>query len=417
MATRYSAEHLQVFAHTLLVRAGMAPEMATDVADILLEGDLLGHDTHGLQLLPLYLDATKRGALITDGDYSVVSDRGSAVTWDGNWLADGSDFNFTEPTPDFDLEAVAAYAARRGVHLVGHHETAGNVARYEEQLGAALDLYQRLGIDSVKTGYVADAGGIRAREADGTIRYEWHDGQFMSRHHLKVVTEAAKRHIAVNPHEPIKDTGLRRTYPNWVSREGARGMEYNAWGNPPNPPEHEANLVFTRMLAGPFDLTPGVLSLTGRGGQKIQSTIAKQLALYVVIYSPIEMVADLPENYAKFPGPFQFIKDVPSDWADTRILGGEVGDYATIARKDRNSEDWYLGAVTDENARTIQVALDFLDAGKSYTAEIYRDGDDADWNTNPHAIVIEKRKVNNTDSLELRLAPGGGLAIRFVARR
>ena len=179
---------------------------------------------------------------------------------------------------------------------------------------------------------------------DGSVRYEWHDGQFMSRHHLKVVTEAAKRHIAVNPHEPIKDTGLRRTYPNWVAREGARGMEYNAWGVPPNPPEHEANLVFTRMLAGPMDFTPGVLSLTGRGGQKIQSTIAKQLALYVVIYSPIQMAADLPENYARYPGPFRFIRDVPADWAETRVLNGEIGDYAAIARKDRKSEDWYLGA-------------------------------------------------------------------------
>ena len=155
----------------------------------------------------------------------------------------------------------------------------------------------------------------------------------------------------MNPHEPIKDTGLRRTYPNWVAREGARGMEYNAWGSPPNPPEHEANLVFTRMLAGPMDFTPGVLSLKGRGGQPIQSTIAKQLALYVVIYSPIQMAADLPENYAKHLQAFQFIKDVPTDWADTRVLNGEVGDFVTIARKDRNSEDWYLGSVSDESAR------------------------------------------------------------------
>ncbi|HEU5468041.1 MAG TPA: glycoside hydrolase family 97 catalytic domain-containing protein, partial [Steroidobacteraceae bacterium] len=219
--------------------------------------------------------------------------------WDGDWFADGSEFSFTEPYPDFDLEAVAAYARERGVRIIGHHETSGNVARYEPELGAALDLYARLGIDCVKTGYVADAGGIRAVGDDGGVRYEWHDGQFMSRHHLKVVTEAAKRRIAVNPHEPIKDTGLRRTYPNWVAREGARGMEYNAWGDPPNPPEHEANLVFTRMLAGPMDFTPGILSLTGRGGRKFQSTIAKQLALYVVIYSPIQMAADLPENYAK----------------------------------------------------------------------------------------------------------------------
>ena len=333
--------------------------------------------------------------------------------WDGDWFADGSEFSFTEPYPDFDLEAVAAYAKKRGVRLIGHHETAGNVARYEEQLQAALDLYERLGVDSVKTGYVADAGGIRARGADGRIRYEWHDGQFMSRHHLKVVTEAAKRHIAVNPHEPIKDTGLRRTYPNWVSREGARGMEYNAWGDPPNPPEHEANLVFTRMLAGPMDFTPGILSLTGRGGQKIQSTIAKQLALYLVIYSPIQMAADLLENYAKYPGPFQFIRDVPTDWSETRALAGEVGDLAVIARKDRGSGDWYVGAVTDENERVIRIPLDFLDFGTTYAAEVYRDADDADWDRNPHAIAIERRKVRSGDVWTLRLAPGGGLAIRF----
>jgi alpha-glucosidase len=334
--------------------------------------------------------------------------------WDGHWFADGSEFSFTEPHPDFDLGGVAAYARERGVRLVGHHETAGNVARYEEQLGPALDLYERLGIDSVKTGYVADAGGIRARGDDGRIVYQFHDGQFMARHHLAVVTEAAKRHIAVNPHEPVKDTGLRRTYPNWVAREGARGMEYNAWGDPPNPPEHEANLVFTRMLAGPMDFTPGILSLTGRHGQRIQSTIAKQLALYVVIYSPIQMVADLPENYARFPGPFQFIRDVPTDWSESRVLSGEVGDFATIARKDRRGGDWYLGSVTDEEARTLSIPLDFLDDGKPYVAEIYRDGDNAAWDTNPHSIVIERRDVRRDDVLAIRLAPGGGLAIRFA---
>ena len=334
--------------------------------------------------------------------------------WDGNWFADGSEFSFTEPYPDFDIEALAAYARERGVRLIGHHENAGNVARYEQQLGAALDLYQRLGIDSVKTGYVADAGGIRAMDENGKVRYEWHDGQFMSRHHLKVVTEAAKRRIAINPHEPIKDTGLRRTYPNWVSREGARGMEYNAWGEPPNPPEHEANLVFTRMLAGPMDFTPGVLSLTGRGGRKFQSTMAKQLALYVVIYSPIQMAADLPENYERYPGPFQFIKDVPADWSDTRVLNGEVGDYVTIVRKDRNSEDWYLGSVTDETARQLRIALDFLDHERTYTAQVYRDGDDADWKTRADSIVIESQEVKRDDTLAIALAPGGGQAIRFV---
>jgi alpha-glucosidase len=336
--------------------------------------------------------------------------------WDGDWFANGADFSFTEPYPDFDLERVAAYAKSKGVHLVGHHETSGNIANYEKQLAAGLDLYARLGIDAVKTGYVADAGGIQAIGPDGTPRFEWHDGQVMSRHHLKVVTEAAKRHIAVNPHEPIKDTGLRRTYPNWVAREGARGMEYNAWGTPPNPPEHEANLVFTRLLAGPMDFTPGVLSLLGKGGQAIQSTEAKQLALYVVIYSPIQMAADLPENYDQHLQAFQFIKDVPTDWDDTRVVNGEVGDFVTFARKDRNSDDWYLGSVTDEQARTLQVKLDFLDERRKYDAHIYRDGDDADWRTHPHSIVTERRVVQRGDSITIRLGAGGGQAIRFAAR-
>jgi alpha-glucosidase len=333
--------------------------------------------------------------------------------WDGDWFANGETFSFTQPYPDFDLEQVAAYAKRKGVRLVGHHETSGNIAHYEKQLGAGLDLYRRLGVDVVKTGYVADAGGIKALGADGKIHFEWHDGQVMSRHHLEVVTEAARRHIAVVAHEPIKDTGLRRTYPNWAAREGGRGMEYNAWGNPPNPPEHESNLIFTRMLAGPFDFTPGVLSLLGKGGAPIQSTIAKQLALYVVLYTPLQMAADLPENYAKYPQPFEFIRSVPTDWADTRVLNGEVGDYATIVRKDRNSEDWYLGSVTDENARTLTVPLDFLDADRGYVAQIYRDGNDADWKARPHSIAIEKRTVRRGEALTLKLAAGGGVAIRL----
>jgi alpha-glucosidase len=337
--------------------------------------------------------------------------------WDGDWFANGETFSFTRPYPDFDLEAVAKYGAKRGVRLVGHHETSGNIAHYEPQLAAALDLYARLGVDSVKTGYVADAGGIKARAADGSIRFEWHDGQVMSRHHLHVVTEAAKRRIAINPHEPIKDTGLRRTYPNWVAREGARGMEYNAWGNPPNPPEHEANLVFTRMLGGPMDFTPGVLSLRGRGGQRIQSTLAKQLALYVVLYSPIQMAADLPEHYVRYPREFQFIKDVPTDWAHTRVLDGEIGDYVTIARRDRASADWYVGAVSDEDARTLTVSLDFLDANRRYDATIYRDGEGADYRGDQHAITIERRAVTRTDRLTIPVAPGGGFAISLKAER
>lgn len=337
--------------------------------------------------------------------------------WDGQWFGNGNDFDFTAPTADFDLEGLSAYAKTKSVHLVGHHETGGAVSHYERQLGPALDLYQRLGIDVVKTGYVADAGQIERFDADGVVKREWHDGQWMSNHHLRVVTEAAKRHLAVDPHEPIKDTGLRRTYPNWVAREGARGQEYMAWGNPPNPPEHEVNLVFTRMLSGPMDFTPGVVSLKGRGGRAIPSTLARQLAQYVTIYSPIQMVADLPENYEAHADAFRFIRDVVTDWDDTRVLNGEIGDFVTIARKDRHSADWYLGAETDENGRVLAVPLSFLDPKRRYVAEIYRDGDDAHYLTKPFSFVAEEHEVTSTDTLTLRLAPGGGAAIRFRAKR
>ena len=336
--------------------------------------------------------------------------------WDGDWFADGSTFSFTEPYPDFDLSGVQAYARARGVTLIGHHETSANIAHYEEQMGAAFDLDQRLGIDTVKTGYVSDAGGVQARGADGQIHYEWHEGQVMARHHLAVVAAAAKRHVAIDAHEPIKDTGLRRTYPNWLSREGQRGMEYNAWGVPKNPPEHEATLVFTRMLGGPMDFTPGVLSLKGKGGTDILSTAAKQLALYVVLYSPVQMAADLPENYARYLAAFKFIEDVPVDWSDTRVVNGEVGDYVTIVRADRHSRDWYLGSITNAEARSVDVPLDFLAAGTSYEAQIYRDAPGADYRTEArHLLTIELRRVTRADTLRLTLAPGGGAAVRFVA--
>jgi alpha-glucosidase len=192
-------------------------------------------------------------------------------------------------------------------------------------------------------------------------------------------------------------------------------MEYNAWGDPKNPPEHEVNLVFTRMLSGPMDYTPGILSLVGRGNTPIPSTLARQLALYVVLYSPIQMAADLPENYEANLRPFQFIKDVPVDWDDTRMLAGELGDMAVIARKERGGANWYLGAIADEQERRFDVALDFLDPGRRYRAEIYRDGEAADFRTNPRAIAIERRDVTAADRLALRIAPGGGAAVRFVA--
>ena len=338
------------------------------------------------------------------------------VGWDGDWFGNGEDFSFTQSYPDFDLEALSRYARSKGVVLIGHHETSGNAAHYEEQMGDAFDLYQRVGVPAVKTGYVADASQAKVTGADGRRHYAWHEGQDMARHHLKVVTEAAKRHIAVNPHEPIKDSGLRRTYPNWITREGARGMEFSAWGQPGNPPEHEANLVFTRLLAGPMDYTPGIFGMKTRSTDGIATTWAKQLSLYVVIYSPLQMAADLLENYEKNPAPFQFIKDVPVDWDDTRVLNGEVGDYVTIARKERGGDNWYLGALTDEDGRTLSVPLTFLDEGRRYTAQIYRDGDTAHWKTAPQDIVIEERSVARGDTLTLKLAPGGGQAIRFVAQ-
>jgi len=336
--------------------------------------------------------------------------------WDGDWFHNGGLFRFTEAYPDFDIRAVTDYAQSRGVRLVGHHETSGDVTNYERQMVTAFELYETMGVRQVKTGYVADAGDTKRSDENGVTHHEWPDGQFMVRHHMHVLREAARRRISINAHEPIKDTGLRRTYPNWISREGARGQEYNAWGAPPNPPEHTAMLPFTRMLAGPMDYTPGVLELTFFGPEspnRVQSTLAKELALYVVIYSPIQMVADLPENYAKHAGAFQFIRDVPTDWEESIGLAGEVGEFVAVARRERGGPDWYLGALTDEQARSLSLPLGFLEAGASYEAEIYRDGGTADWRSNPYDLVIERRTVRSTDTLGLGLAPGGGAAVRL----
>jgi len=341
------------------------------------------------------------------------------VGWDGTWFGNGRDFSFTRPYPDFDIEGLSAYAAKKGVHLIGHHETGGNIANYEDQMDAAFALDARLGIDAVKTGYVADAGGIIAPgDTPGSQRMEWHDGQRMAEHHLKVVETAARHHVAVNAHEPIKDTGLRRTYPNWVSREGARGMEYQAWGEPGNGPDHVPTLVFTRMLSGPMDYTPGLLSLKGRGGRDIESTLARQLALYLVLYSPIQMAADLPENLERYPDALRFIELVPVDWSETHMLAGEVGDYALVARQDRGSKTWYVGAVADADARDLTVDLGFLPAGTRYRATIWRDGDEADYrNAHRHDLTVETREVRAGDLLQLRAAPGGGFAIRLEPKR
>ncbi|WP_057884446.1 glycoside hydrolase family 97 protein [Tsuneonella troitsensis] len=341
------------------------------------------------------------------------------VGWDGNWFGNGRDYSFTQSYPDFDLKAVTDYARKKNVRLIGHHETGGNIDVYERQLNDAMKLYGDLGVDVVKTGYVADAGGIISCNADialpcDTQVMEWHDGQRQVQHHLRVVEEAAKNRVAVNPHEPVKDTGLRRTYPNWVAREGARGQEYNAWAPFNNGPEHEPTLVYTRMLSGPMDYTPGVLSVTGGNGVPMASTVAKQLGLYLAIYSPIQMAADFIESLAAHPRELEFIKAVPADWAESRLIAGEVGDYAIFARKDRVSEDWYVGGINDATAREVTVTFDFLDEGKSYAATIWKDGEGATYETEArHRIAYDRRTVKKGDSLTLWLAPGGGAAVRL----
>jgi alpha-glucosidase len=337
------------------------------------------------------------------------------VGWDGDWFGNGKDMQFDQPTEDFDAAELQRYAKSKGVYLIGHNETGGSASHYDAQLDRSFKYAQDHGIPVVKTGYVTDAGQIERTDPDGSQHREWHEGQWMVNHYARVVETAAKYHVSIDSHEPVKDTGLRRTWPNWVAREGGRGMEYMSWAGK-NPPNHEANMVFTQLLGGPMDFTPGIVSLKGNAGSDIPSTLAKQLANYVVIYSPVVMVADTPEAYARYPGAFRFIRDVPTDWSETRVLNGEVGHYATIVRKARGSDDWFLGSVGDEQARTTTVRLDFLDPGKTYTAQIYRDGPNADYRTaDRHAITIESKPVRRGDTLTLALAPGGGQAIRFVA--
>lgn len=332
--------------------------------------------------------------------------------WDGDWIAHGDKFSFTKAYPDFDIAEITAYGRERGVKLIGHHETAGGVPNYAAQLEDAMALYERYGVDVVKTGYVRHSGDI----VDEQGGLQWFAGQYMVRHNLHVAEVAARHRIAINAHEPVKDTGLRRTWPNMISREGARGQEFNAWGDPTNPPEHMTILPFTRLLAGPMDFTPGIFDIP-RGGialtRRVQTTLATQLAEYVVVYSPVQMAADLPENYLAHPDAFQFIKDVPTDWETTKTLQSEIGDYVVVARQERGGQDWYLGAITDEDARTLSQPLSFLAPGKRYEAQIYADGADADYRTNPMSYVVSRKVVTSADTLPIVMGPGGGLAVRF----
>ncbi|MCK4689438.1 MAG: glycoside hydrolase family 97 catalytic domain-containing protein, partial [Candidatus Marinimicrobia bacterium] len=314
----------------------------------------------------------------------------------------GHAFDFLTSYPDFDLEDVVQYGREKGVVIIGHHETGGDIPTYEEQIDSAFSLYEKLGIPAVKTGYA------------GTIVPEGqhHHGQWMVNHYRMVVQKAAEYHLMIDAHEPIKPTGIRRTYPNMMTREGVRGMEYNAWSDG-NPPEHTTIIPFTRMLAGPMDYTPGIFDLTFdeyRKDNRVYTTLAKQLALYVVLYSPLQMAADLPKNYKNQPT-FKFIQDVPTDWDETKVLNAKIGDYVTIARK--NDENWYIGSITDENSRMLEVALTFLDSGKKYTASIYADASDANWKDNPYSVEITKVLVDNTDTLLMSLAPGGGQAVEI----
>lgn len=348
--------------------------------------------------------------------FSGVLIEGWNLGWNGTWLGHGDEFSFTQATPDFDLEEVVRYGRERGVYIVGHHETGGNIANYEAQIEEAMKLYDRLDIRVVKTGYVADAGGIIAPgDEPGEVRMEWHDGQRQVQHHQKVIEAAARHRIAINPHEPVKDTGLRRTWPNWVSREGARGMEYNAWGQFANGPEHDPTLVYTRMLSGPMDFTPGVLSLKSPTGVDLASTRAKQLGYYLAIYSPIQMAADLIENLKDYPRELEFIRQVPADWEQSRLIAGAVGDYAIFARKDRNSADWYVGGVNDGAGREVELDFSFLEQGRTYTATIYRDTRRSDYRTEArHEIEYDTQTVTSGDIMKLWLAPGGGAAIRLA---
>ncbi|TVR28325.1 MAG: glycoside hydrolase family 97 protein [Balneolaceae bacterium] len=341
------------------------------------------------------------------------------VGWDENWYESGAVFSFTEPMEDFDLEAMAQYALDSGVRLMGHHENSATIEHYEAQVEDGFKLYNELGIRAVKTGYVGHGQEIFWTDEEGYRNYEWHHGQHMVRHHQQIVELAAEYKIMLNVHEGVKDTGLRRTWPNLMTREVARGQEYNAWGEDQgNPPNHVLYLPFTRNLAGPFDYTPGIVDLLFdeyRPDNRVNHTLAKELALYVVIYSPLHMAADLPENYEKYPEPLRFIKDVPVDWYDTQVLNADVGQYVTIVRKDINSDDWYLGSITDEEPRSFVIDLHFLEEGLEYIAEIYRDTDDAHWETNPYGFETAELTVKKGDRFTLTLSPGGGQAIRFKA--
>ncbi len=326
--------------------------------------------------------------------------------WFNNWKEEV--FDFTTPYPDFDVKEIAEYARKQGVKMIMHHETSGSVSNYERRIDRAFKHMKDYGYPAVKIGYV---GKIIPRG-------EFHDGQTMVNHFNYVPQRAAEYKIMVNSHESSRPTGVHRTWPNYIAAEAARGNEFNAW-SVGNPPVHETILPFTRLLGGPMDYTPGIFEIKMNvydptKTEQVHTTLAKQLALYITMYSPLQMAADLPENYEKYPDAFQFIKDVETDWQDTKILEAEPGDYVTIARKTKGKESWFLGAITDENARTTTVSLDFLTPGKKYKAVIYQDSKTAHWKNNPISYEIKTQEVTSKTKLKLVLAAGGGTAISFM---
>jgi hypothetical protein len=323
--------------------------------------------------------------------------------WFGNWKEEV--FDFVTPYPDFDIQQISDYAKSKNVKMIMHHETSGSVANYERRLDRALNVMKKYGYPAVKTGYV---GKIIPRG-------EFHDGQSMVNHFNYVPQRAAEYKIMVNSHESSRPTGVSRTWPNYIAAEAARGNEFNGWSNG-NPPTHETILPFTRLLGGPMDYTPGVFEIKmshydASKTEQVHTTLAKQLALYVTMYSPLQMACDLPENYERYADAFQFIKDVTADWDESKYLEAEPGDYLTVARKAKGSENWFVGAITDENPRNTTISLDFLTPGKKYKAIIYQDGKTAHWEKNPINYEIKTIEVTSKSKLKLNLAAGGGTAI------
>ncbi|GHU93880.1 alpha-glucosidase [Bacteroidia bacterium] len=327
------------------------------------------------------------------------------IGWEGYMVGNGELFKFAQPYSDFDIEQVSQYAAAKGVEMIGHNETAGAISNYENQLDSAFIFAQKYKIHSIKTGYVNALLDKKER----------HSSQYGVRHYRKVVETAAKYQVMIDAHEPIMPTGWQRTYPNLLTQEGARGQEWDAWDvGGGNPPEHTTILPFTRGLAGPIDFTPGTFNFTNpvHPQTRTQTTIAKQLALYVVIYSPLQMASDLPQHYEN-RREFEFIRLVPVDWQKSIIVDGKIGDFIVTARQDKHSKNWYLGAITDENARDLKVDFSFLEKNKKYTAKVFKDGVAAHWKTNPYSVAITEQEVDANTILDVHLAAGGGAAIQI----